>query len=42
LAFLDRLREQRTEQIVVLIPVAVPDRLRYTRRAALHLLARSP
>ena len=30
LAFLDRLREQRTEQIVVLIPVAVPDRLRYT------------
>jgi amino acid transporter len=30
LAFLDQLREQRTEQIVVLIPVAVPDRLRYT------------
>ncbi|MDR0342961.1 MAG: hypothetical protein LBI49_07520, partial [Nocardiopsaceae bacterium] len=30
LAFLDRLREQHTEQIVVLIPVAVPDRLRYT------------
>jgi amino acid transporter len=30
LAFLDRLRKQRTEQIVVLIPVAVPDRLRYT------------
>ncbi len=30
LAFLDQLREQRTEQIVVLIPVAVPDRLRGT------------
>jgi amino acid transporter len=29
LAFIDQLREQRTEQIVVLIPVAVPDRLRY-------------
>ena len=30
LAFLDRLREQHTERIVVLIPVAVPNRLRYT------------
>lgn len=30
LAFLDQLREQRAEQIVVLIPVATPDRLRYT------------
>jgi amino acid transporter len=29
-AFLDRLREQHTEQIVVLIPVAVPEQLRYT------------
>ena len=29
LAFLDELREQHTEQIMVLIPVAVPDRLRY-------------
>jgi hypothetical protein len=29
LAFIDQLREQRTEQIMVLIPVAVPDRLRY-------------
>ena len=29
LAFLDRLREQRAEQMVVLIPVATPDRLRY-------------
>lgn len=29
LAFIDRLREQRAEQIVVLIPVAIPDRLRY-------------
>jgi amino acid transporter len=30
LAFVDQLREQHAEQIVVLIPVAVPDRLRYT------------
>jgi amino acid transporter len=30
LTFLDRLREQHTEQIVVLIPVATPDQLRYT------------
>jgi amino acid transporter len=29
LTFLDELREQHTEQIMVLIPVAVPDRLRY-------------
>ena len=29
LASLDRLREQRAEQIVVLIPVATPDRPRY-------------
>ena len=29
LAFLDELRERHTEQIMVLIPVAVPDRLRY-------------
>jgi hypothetical protein len=29
LAFIDQLREQHTEQIMVLIPVAVPDRLRY-------------
>ena len=29
LAFIDQLREEHTEQIVVLIPVAVPDRLRY-------------
>ena len=29
LASLDRLREQRAEQIVVLIPVATPDQLRY-------------
>jgi len=29
LAFIDQLREQRAEQIMVLIPVAVPDRLRY-------------
>jgi amino acid transporter len=29
LAFLDQLRERRAEQIVVLIPVAIPDRLRY-------------
>ncbi len=29
LAFTGRLREQRAEQIVVLIPVATPDRLRY-------------
>ena len=28
-AFTGRLREQRAEQIVVLIPVATPDRLRY-------------
>lgn len=28
LAFIDQLREEHTEQIVVLIPVAVPDRLR--------------
>jgi len=29
LAFLDELRERHSEQIMVLIPVAVPDRLRY-------------
>jgi hypothetical protein len=29
LAFTGRLRGQRVEQIVVLIPVATPDRLRY-------------
>ena len=29
LAFLDQLRERYTEQIVVLIPVTVPDRARY-------------
>ena len=29
LAFVDQLREQHREQIVVMIPVAVPDRLRY-------------
>ncbi|HWG61910.1 MAG TPA: hypothetical protein VG253_09370 [Streptosporangiaceae bacterium] len=27
--FIDRLREERDEQIVVLIPMAAPDRLRY-------------
>lgn len=29
LAFIDQLRERHTEQIVVLVPVTVPDRLRY-------------
>jgi amino acid transporter len=29
LAFVDELRERHTEQIIVLIPVAVPDRVRY-------------
>lgn len=29
LAFIDQLRERHTDQIVVLIPVTVPDRLRY-------------
>jgi hypothetical protein len=29
LAFIDQLRDQHTEQVMVLIPVAVPDRLRY-------------
>ncbi len=29
LAFVDQLRERKKEQIMVLIPVAVPDRLRY-------------
>jgi hypothetical protein len=28
-AFVDRLRKQRDEEIVVLIPVAIPERLRY-------------
>lgn len=28
-AFIDQLRERHTEQIVVLVPVTVPDRLRY-------------
>jgi len=28
-AFIDRLREHHDKQVVVLIPVALPDRLRY-------------